>query len=296
MSKNNLVQSISSIHEIENCDTYFLDIYGLLWDGEKFYDKTLEFLKDLKKSGKKVVLLSNATLLKEDFIKNQEKKGLFEGVHFDEVITSGVYFKSEIDNGFFEKMTGKKDYRFFVLGKSNDSLFRDVLDHITSSIEEADFIYLGSYGAVTPSEGEAVFKEQASILINALSKKIPVVCANPDLTYMSKGKQVLVQGSSGKFYEEMGGKVHWFGKPYTGIFDFAIALTKADKTRSIMAGDTLETDILGASKAGIRTLLVTKTGITADFIKQGAELETMYEKVGATPTYITEQLSHLTFK
>ena len=296
MSINKLAKNIKSVTEIEDCDTYFLDIYGLLWDGEKFYDGTLDFLKQLKKNGKKIVLLSNATVLKEDFVKSQLKKGLIEGEHFDDVITSGVYFKSEIKKGFFEKITGKTDYRFFVLGQPNDLLFSDVLTHITTNISEADFIYLGSYGATTVDEGETVFKEHALVLCEFLKQNKPVVCANPDLTYMSKGKQVLVQGSSGRFYQEIGGKVYWFGKPYAGIFDYALETTNADRTKSIMAGDTLETDILGGSNAGLRTLLVTKTGITGDLVKQGAKLEKLYEKVATMPTYTVDCLSCLTFK
>ena len=296
MSINKIAKNITSITEIEDCDTYFLDIYGLLWDGEKFYDGTLDFLKQLKVSGKKIVLLSNATVLKEDFVRSQSKKGLKEGEHFDDVVTSGVYFKSEIQKGFFETITGKTDYRFFVLGQPNNLLFSDVLSHITTELSEADFIYLGSYGATTVDEGETVFKEHASILCSILKQNKPVVCANPDLTYMSKGKQVLVQGSSGRFYQEMGGKVYWFGKPYSGIFDYALETTNADKSKSIMAGDTLETDVLGGSNAGLRTLLVTKTGITGDLVKQGAKLEKLYERVSTVPTYTVDCLSSLTFK
>ena len=94
MSINKLAKNIKSVTEIENCDTYFLDIYGLLWDGEKFYDGTLDFLKQLKASGKKIVLLSNATVLKEDFIRSQSKKGLKEGEHFDD---AGASADDELD-------------------------------------------------------------------------------------------------------------------------------------------------------------------------------------------------------
>ena len=47
MSKNNKTEpkKISSVSEIENVETYFLDMFGLLWDGNKFYDGTLDFLK-----------------------------------------------------------------------------------------------------------------------------------------------------------------------------------------------------------------------------------------------------------
>lgn len=293
-NKQGMTKHITSVQEIENCDCYFLDMYGLLWDGSQFYDGTLDFLKNLKSSGKKIVLLSNATVLKKPFIDSQKKKGLIENVHFDEVITSGETFHHVVNAGFFEQVVGRKDYRFFVLGVENKPLFENVSDHMTDDLAKADIIYLSGLGAVTPEDGEAVFKEQAKVLNEALKLGLPAVCANPDLTFMSKGKQVMTQGSTGKYYEQMGGKVYWFGKPYPYIFEFALEKTGAQKERTVMVGDTVETDVLGASKVGIRTLLATKTGITGDFVKQGVSLESLYEKHGICPTYTMEQFSHLT--
>ncbi len=293
-NKQGTAKHITSVQEIENCDCYFLDMYGLLWDGSNFYDGTLDFLKNLKSSGKKIVLLSNATVLKKPFIESQKKKGLVENVHFDDVITSGETFHHVINAGFFEKATKKKDYRFFVVGIQNAPLFENVVQHQTDDLTKADIIYLSGLGAVTPEEGEAVFKEQAKVLNEALKLGLPAVCANPDLTFMSKGKQVMTQGSTGKYYEQMGGNVYWFGKPYPYIFEFALEKTGVQKEKTVMVGDTVETDVLGASKVGIRTLLATKTGITGDFVKQGVSLESLYEKHGVQPTYTMEQFSHLT--
>ncbi len=296
INKQGTPKHITSVQEIENCDCYFLDMYGLLWDGSNFYDGTLEFLEQLKLSGKKIVLLSNATVLKKPFIESQKKKGLIENVHFDDVITSGETFHHVVNGGFFEEITGKTDYLFFVLGTENPPLFEKVSAHITDDLTKADVIYLSGLGAVTPEEGETVFKEQAMVLNEALKLGLPAVCANPDLTFMSKGKQVMTQGSTGRYYETMGGKVYWFGKPYSYIFDFALEKTGAQKEKTVMVGDTVETDVLGASKAGIRTLLATKTGITGDFLKQGVSLESLYQKHGVWPTYTMTQFSHLTLK
>ncbi len=295
MSKNkqNFPKKISSVSEIEGVDTYFLDMFGLLWDGSAFYDGTLDFLKSLKESGKKIILLSNATVLRDPFIKSQEKKGLITGVHYDDVITSGEAFRHVLNQGFFEKITGKKEYQYFVLGTENKLMFENVVSHQTEDIAKADCVYLSGFGAVDPEEGERIFKEYAALLNLIIEKKVPIVCANPDLTFMSKGKQVLVQGSLGKYAEEMGGDVHWFGKPYGYIFDYAIEKTGALKEKTIMVGDTVETDVLGGNQAGLKTLLVTKTGITGDILSQGGILDTLYQHHKTMPTYVTEQFSHL---
>ena len=53
-------------------------------------------------------------------------------------------------------------------------------------------------------------------------------------------------------------------KPNKEIFEYAFQKTNADPARSIMIGDTLDVDILGAINAGIDQVFVNHTGITGD--------------------------------
>ena len=53
-------------------------------------------------------------------------------------------------------------------------------------------------------------------------------------------------------------------KPNKEIFEYAFQKTNADPARSIMIGDTLDVDILGAINAGIDQVFVNHTGITSD--------------------------------
>ena len=64
----------------------------------------------------------------------------------------------------------------------------------------------------------------------------------------------------------MGGKVEWGGgKPFPEIFDACLArLGITDPSSVCMIGDTLRTDIMGANRCGIKSVLVTETGVTAD--------------------------------
>jgi putative hydrolase of the HAD superfamily len=54
-------------------------------------------------------------------------------------------------------------------------------------------------------------------------------------------------------------------KPNKEIFEFALAATKATIMESIMLGDDLETDIIGASKAGLDQVYVNHLKKTHDF-------------------------------
>ena len=51
------------------------------------------------------------------------------------------------------------------------------------------------------------------------------------------------------------------GKPETPIYEQALQRLKSNSSDTLMIGDRLDTDILGAQRAGINTLLVL-TGVT----------------------------------
>ena len=66
-------------------------------------------------------------------------------------------------------------------------------------------------------------------------------------------------------------------KPHKEIFDYAIMKTKAQREESIMLGDSIEVDILGALNAGIDQVYVNHTGIEPQI----------------RPTYIVHSLKEL---
>jgi len=53
-------------------------------------------------------------------------------------------------------------------------------------------------------------------------------------------------------------------KPNKEIFEYAFRKTRANPATSIMIGDTLDVDILGAKNAGIDQVFVNHIGITSD--------------------------------
>jgi len=62
-------------------------------------------------------------------------------------------------------------------------------------------------------------------------------------------------------------EVNWYGKPYRPAFDMVMAVMKVrlggnfDPKRIAMVGDSLHTDILGGSSAGMTTVLITDHGL-----------------------------------
>ena len=72
-------------------DTFFIDVYGVLYNGLSLYNNTLETMEELKRLGKKIIILSNTTQVSEDAKRGYEQRGMYEGTHYDKFLTSGEY-------------------------------------------------------------------------------------------------------------------------------------------------------------------------------------------------------------
>ena len=280
-------QIINSLLDITpKYDAIFTDMFGVIWDGEAFFDGVLDTLAALKRAHKKIYIISNATTVGSLMSEKAQRAGLILGTHFDGFITSGDTLKDKLSKGFFEQVANKNDYKFYIVGRDNPLLFQDISHHQTRSLDEADFVYISSLiiDGVHPQSLDAFIPD----LERALSLNLPVVCANPDFFAFYKELKYYTGGSAAKWYEEHGGTTYWVGKPYTNIFEYAISITGADKQKTVMIGDTLRTDIAGADNAGLDSILITGRGIAADELANGKTLDECYHADAVHPTYLLD--------
>jgi ribonucleotide monophosphatase NagD (HAD superfamily) len=84
-----------------------------------------------------------------------------------------------------------------------------------------------------------------------------MVCANPDLVVMHGDRLALCAGALAQWYEEAGGQVRWHGKPFKSVYDTCLELLGIeDRKRVLAVGDSLRTDIAGATGAGLDSVLI----------------------------------------
>ncbi len=122
----------------------------------------------------------------------------------------------------------------------------------TKNIVDAGFIIAAFLD--TDNRNEIHFYEEE--LIKAAKIDLPMICANPDQKVHHGEELQLCPGSVAKRYEELGGKVHWVGKPYSLVYEYLHELMgRPDKKRIVAVGDSLNTDIHGASDFGIDSVL-----------------------------------------
>lgn len=288
MKKIKSLLDITSFYHV-----FIIDVFGVLWDGKAFYPSALKVCQELMSLGKKIYILSNATTISSHFKEKHKKNGFIQGEHYTDVITSGDVFQYKlIQENFLDKVAGSATGKYLLIGRPNDKLLASVLDRQTDRVEEASAVYLGALEVKDSLRNER-FKKITSflpIMQKVLDKKLPVICSNPDFFSMIGAEKYVTQGSLAQYYEQHGGQVYWIGKPYLEVYRFTLNKAQAKPEETVMVGDTIRTDILGGKNAELKTVLITKTGITADLIARGHSLDEIEKLEGAIPDYLLERL------
>ncbi len=292
-------------------DSFLLDMYGVLYSGSALYDNTLETLSQIKKEGKRIIILSNTTLVSQIARSKYEKLGLLQGVHYDEFITSGEVFKKKLEK---EIINGWSSYH--QIFSPNREIFDSINLTENASIKYADFIYVGAvklnnqpinlHNVSTydnyPINIDELFEHDWNSLryLDIIKKTLDeclkynkkLLVANPDIFAIEKidgvNSPVVCQGSIGEYYERMDGEVLYFGKPYPEIYNYAQQFTEG---KTVMVGDTPWTDILGGNMAGIDTVL-TLTGVSNHFISQSSEELSDITAISTLLGNISKKMTH----
>jgi HAD superfamily hydrolase (TIGR01459 family) len=83
-------------------------------------------------------------------------------------------------------------------------------------------------------------------------------CLNPDLVVVRGGKLEACAGAIADIYQELGGRVAFYGKPHLAIYRHALHRAGNPPSESVLAvGDGLQTDILGAARMDFDAIFVT---------------------------------------
>ncbi len=232
-------------------DGFILDLWGVVHDGVVPFPGVLDCMAHLVGGGKRLVLLSNAPRRADDVVRRIEQIGVPRGLYHG-VMSSGEeawQYLFRRDDPFYAAL-GR---RCLHICSERDLEIREGLDlDFVANPEEADFIL-----NTGPAEWEDTHEDYAPLLHLARACELPMVCANPDLVVIHGGRPALCAGAIAEQYKALGGRVRWHGKPYPSVYDSCLALLEiADKRRILAIGDSLRTDIAGAERAGIASLLI----------------------------------------
>jgi len=254
-------------------DGFILDLWGLVHDGATLYPPSRATFAALKAAGKATLLLSNAPRRAYALVEGMTKMGL-ERALYGEVLSSGEAVREALiarNDPFFAAL-GRRCYH---LGPERDRSVFDDTGLAIVPLDEAEFIVNTGPRALT----DAV-DDYADVLAAGAARRLPMVCANPDLVVLRDGQRVVCAGALALRYQELGGRVALRGKPDPAIYRLAAAQLGIDPKRIAVVGDALETDVKGAEAAGVDAIwctggihadaLGTRYGVAADPTKAAA--------------------------
>jgi HAD superfamily hydrolase (TIGR01459 family) len=273
-------------------DHFILDIWGVIHDGTSTYEGVVENITKLKQEGKRIYFLSNAPRRAAKVIVTLEKFGITDKI-YDFVMTSGeatyLSLKQDQENGF-------KNYgqNYYYIGPDKD---KDLLDGLKyNEVKEIDS---ANFAIVTGFDHDLSTKdEKIEDLKNCLKHNLTLICVNPDLIVVKQtGQEMLCGGLIAQQYEEMGGNVIYFGKPYKEVYDTIFSLANiSDQDRIVAIGDSIITDIKGANNNNIDSALIGGGILSADLkIKHGElpqreDLTKLCEDYQIYPKFVLAQL------
>lgn len=273
-------------------DAFILDLWGVVHNGEKPFEGVLECMAKLRQGGRPVMLLSNAPRPNNFVVEFLEGIGVARDC-YDMILTSGDMTRIVLEEKLFPFLEGDAK-KFYQLGAVKDKGLDFGLDYSrTSEIETANFIICTG---LVNDEIETP-EDYRTLLTQAVQLKLPMLCANPDLTVMRGERMIFCAGSLAQLYSELGGDVQLFGKPYPRTYVMAKqVLGLPDTARILAVGDSMRTDIKGANNAGIDNILVA-TGIHADEwglsngqAPSASQVEKLSKLHGFSPTFAAGRL------
>jgi HAD superfamily hydrolase (TIGR01459 family) len=231
-------------------DVLFCDVWGVLHDGHRAFAGACDALLRFRARGGTVILVSNAPVPRERVAAMLDLRAVPRQA-WDDIIASGEIALSHIAEKGYE--------RLFCIGPADrDAATFERLTAKPAPLEEAQAILctgLNDDLNETPDD----YRE---LLQAARARRLPLVCANPDLVVDVGGRQFICAGAIADLYERMDGEVFWAGKPHANAYDAAQAAAEAvrrapvSRDRILAIGDSLRTDLKGAETAGIDAIFV----------------------------------------
>ncbi|MFT4967123.1 MAG: HAD superfamily hydrolase (TIGR01459 family) [Candidatus Deianiraeaceae bacterium] len=236
---------------IPNYNAFIVDVWGVIHSGGVLYPNTQNAMQEMCKLGC-VYLLSNAPRKSLKVQKFLTGIGIKQGIHYHEILTSGEAFILYAKENKYHKM--------FYIGPDKDL---DVLENtgIDITLNPSKTFDAAIVTGLTDIND---LSQDLPALKKLLEKNITLSCINPDIIVCTTNGNQLCAGAVAKEYENMGGNVKYFGKPYSEVYDAVLSKIKGDKILAI--GDGMSTDILGANNTKIDSILCTE-GIHSNDIK-----------------------------
>jgi HAD superfamily hydrolase (TIGR01450 family) len=242
----------------QQIDTLFLDLDGCLWFGAVLAPGARETVARLREAGKKVAFISNvSSATRSDIAEKLTALGI-PATPADvqvplELLPQHEYLSGagNATRGGARGGTAAMDTKVFALCSTR---IREALVHLGVVVTDEP---TGAEVVLVGRDPEMTYGDLA-IAAHALCAGAKLLALNVD-SRVPVENGIVVPGTGAivaALVETTGVAVEVVGKPSPFFFEAALRGFRADRDRTVMVGDTLDTDIAGGRQAGLRTVLV----------------------------------------
>jgi HAD superfamily hydrolase (TIGR01459 family) len=268
-------------------DAVLSDVWGVIHNGIAATTAACDALRRFRQQGGTVMLITNAPRPGNVVVKFIDRVGVPHDA-YDGIVSSGDVTRTV--------MAQRPDKAVFHIGPERDLPIFDGLELDFVPLEQADYVVctgLRNDEVETPESYRAELGELRR-------RKMFMLCGNPDLVVERGEKLVYCAGAVADLYKSLGGEVLYAGKPHRPIYDLALTRIAALRgatpplDRVLAIGDSIRTDLKGATDVGLDCLFVT-AGIHAEELGDRHDpnlsaLNRIFEDAGIAPKAVTRGL------
>ncbi len=247
----------------DSIDCVILDLWGCMHDGVTCYPAAMDCLRELRRAGKQVAIISNAPRRTGEVAKRIAEMGITPDL-YDGLYSSGEETWRQIQERATPELRHMGRVVYPIMSAKDRSLLTGLDLEVTTEIERAGFVLV--IGVDGPQDQVSQFED---VLRRGVWAELPMLCANPDLLVHRGGVAEICAGAIAARYAELGGRVIYNGKPYPGIYRRCLAeMGIDDPARVLGIGDSCRTDVAGAGGIGAKSLFL-GGGIHKDDVLRG---------------------------
>lgn len=276
-----IVSGLSGI--ARDYDALLCDAWGVLHNGVSLFDGAAEALLAFRQERGPVVIITNAPRPSSVIPPQLDRLGLPRAA-YDAVVTSGDSTRAAVEL--------RKGQNAFRIGPAKDEELYRGLNVGFTPLERADFIICSGLNDDLRDSPD----DYRPLLEAAAARRLPMICANPDVIVRLGGRLIFCAGALAEIYAELGGEVIYAGKPFAPIYELALKRIGAIAGRDVPAervlavGDGVMTDIKGANAQNIDAVLVAGEGGVHQGPLSAEDLSASLERAGARVRAAMERL------
>ena len=274
---------LNNLSEIRDFyDVFLIDLWGVIHNGVAAFENVIPVLNNLKQNNKMVFFITNAP--RRSFIISQQLEGFgIKQNFYEKIVSSGELTWLSIKEKYQKK-------NCLMIGPPRDYHLVEGLD-VTIVDKDSDVDIILNTG---PWGDDDCLENYTELLDSLARKHSHMICSNPDKIVVRGENFMICAGLLAEYYEKIGGKVEYYGKPYKQIYEHCFNFFEKKSSKVLVIGDSLENDIKGANNLNFDSLLITdgihrEVNINNDVDKQ--KLDGLIKSKNIFPNFYMRKLT-----